>query len=40
MEGDVANYQDMLKALKKVGSNLDVIIGEPLEELGSAKGAF
>src|SRR5690625_2288245 len=40
MEGDVANYQDMLKALKKVGSNLDVTIGKPLEELGSAKGAF
>jgi len=40
MEGDVANYQDMLVAMQKVGSNLDVTIGEPLEELGSAKGAF
>jgi len=40
MEGDVANYQDMLEAMKKVGSNLDVTIGEPLEELGSAKGAY
>ncbi|OZU88632.1 hypothetical protein CIL03_10070 [Virgibacillus indicus] len=40
MEGDIANYQDMLKAMKKVGNNLDVTIGEPLEELGAAKGVF
>lgn len=40
LEGDVANYQDMLDALQKVGDKLDVTIGEPLEELGAAKGAF
>lgn len=40
LEGDVANYQDMLEAMKKVGNKLDVTIGEPLEELGSAKGVF
>src|SRR5690625_2889459 len=40
MEGNVANYQAMLKAMKEVGDNFDVTIGEPMEELGSAKGAF
>src|SRR5690625_1888008 len=40
MEGNVANYQAMLKAMKEVGDNFDVTIGEPIEELGSAKGAF
>ncbi|MGJ9459926.1 LPD25 domain-containing protein [Oceanobacillus sp. CF4.6] len=40
LEGDVANYQDMLEAMKKVGNNLNVTIGEPLEELGAAKGVF
>jgi len=36
MEGNVA----MLGAMQEVGNNLDVTIGEPMEELGSAKGAF
>lgn len=40
MEGNVANYQAMLGAMVEVGNNLDVTIGEPMEELGSAKGAF
>ena len=40
LEGSVANYQDMLDALQKVGDKLGVTIGEPLEELGAAKGAF
>ncbi|MDY0407191.1 LPD25 domain-containing protein [Virgibacillus sp. 179-BFC.A HS] len=40
LEGDVANYQNMIEAMKKVGNKLDVTIGEPLEELGSAKGVF
>src|SRR5699024_10664766 len=40
MEGNVANYQAMLRAMEEVGNNLDVTIGEPMEELGSAKGAF
>src|SRR5699024_11544146 len=40
MEGNVANYQAMLKAMKEVGDNFDVTIGEPIEELVSAKGAF
>src|SRR5699024_6210831 len=40
LEGNVASYQDMLEALKKAGDKLDVTIGEPLEELGAAKGAF
>jgi len=40
MEGNVANYQAMLGAMQEVGNNLDVTIGEPMEELGSAKGAF
>ncbi|UOQ84018.1 LPD25 domain-containing protein [Gracilibacillus salinarum] len=40
LEGNVASYQNMLEALKKVGDKLDVTIGEPLEELGAAKGAF
>ena len=40
MEGNVANYQAMLGAMQEVGNNLDVTIGDPMEELGSAKGAF
>ncbi|WP_088051886.1 LPD25 domain-containing protein [Virgibacillus dakarensis] len=40
LEGDVANYQGMLEAMKKVGNNLDVTVGKPWEELGSAKGVF
>src|SRR5699024_7703663 len=40
MEGNVANYQAMLGAMEEDGNNLDVTIGEPMEELGSAKGAF
>ena len=40
MEGNVANYQAMIGAVKEVGNNLDVTIGEPMEELGSAKGVF
>lgn len=40
MEGNVANYQAMLGAMQEVGNNLEVTIGEPMEELGSAKGAF
>ncbi|WP_176330375.1 LPD25 domain-containing protein [Oceanobacillus rekensis] len=40
LEGDVANYQDILEAMRKVGNKLDVTIGDPWEELGSAKGVF
>src|SRR5699024_2077001 len=40
LEGGIANYQNMLEALQKVGDKLDVTIGEPMEELGAAKGAF
>lgn len=40
MEGSVINYQAMLEAMQKVGNNLDVTIGGPMEELGSAKGAY
>src|SRR5699024_4527739 len=35
-----ADYQVMLNAMKKIEDSLDVTIGEPIEELGSAKGAF
>ncbi|VTS50953.1 Uncharacterised protein [Staphylococcus pseudintermedius] len=37
LEGDIANYQNMLEALQKAGDKLGVTIGEPLEELGAAK---
>jgi len=40
MEGDVANYQTMLESMHRIGSKLDVTIGEPFDELGAAKGAF
>src|SRR5699024_3793789 len=40
MEGNVANYQAMLGDMEEVGNNLEGRIGEPMEELGSAKGAF
>src|SRR5699024_4286706 len=40
MEGNVADYQVMLNAMKKVGNNLDVTIGYPMEEIGAAKVAF
>src|SRR5699024_6276900 len=40
MEGDVANYQTMLESMHRIGDKLNVTIGEPFEELGTAKGAF
>src|SRR5699024_2030675 len=40
LEGDVQNYDDFINALKEIGNDLNVTIGEPLDELGSAKGAF
>ncbi|WP_200411866.1 MULTISPECIES: LPD25 domain-containing protein [Virgibacillus] len=40
MEGDIANYQTMLESMHKIGNKLNVTIGEPFDELGTAKGAF
>jgi len=40
MEGNVANYQTMLASMHRIGDKLNVTIGEPFEELGTAKGAF
>jgi len=40
MEGDVANYQTMLESMHRIGDKLNVTIGDPFEELGTAKGAF
>src|SRR5699024_3668586 len=40
MEGNVTNYQAMLGAMQEVGSNLDVTIGNPLEEVRSASAEF
>lgn len=40
LEGQVENYDAVMDALQKIGNDLDVTIGEPFEELGSAKGAF
>jgi len=40
MEGNVTNYQAMLGAMQEVGSNLDVTIGNPLEEVRSASVEF
>ncbi|ALX47660.1 LPD25 domain-containing protein [Lentibacillus amyloliquefaciens] len=40
MEGDVANYETMLGSMHRIGDKLDVTIGKPFDELGTAKGAF
>jgi len=40
MEGDVANYKTMLGSMHRIGDKLDVTIGEPFDEIGTAKGAF
>ncbi len=40
MEGNVENYDVIMKSLNKIGKDLEVTIGAPLDELGSAKGAF
>src|SRR5699024_9304508 len=40
IEGDVANYETKLESMYKIGDKLNVTIGEPFEELGTAKGAF
>lgn len=40
LEGDVPNYEVMMKSLNDIAENMDVTIGAPFEELGSAKGAF
>ncbi|TFJ91535.1 LPD25 domain-containing protein [Lentibacillus salicampi] len=40
MEGDVANYKTILGSMHRIGDKLDVTIGEPFDELGTAKGAF
>jgi len=40
LEGDVPNYVVMMEALNEIGIKIGVSIGEPLEELGTSKGAF
>jgi len=40
MEGDAANYETMLGSMHRIGDKLDVTIGKPFDELGTAKGAF
>lgn len=40
MEGEVANYETMLGSMHRIGDKLNVTIGAPLDELGTAKGAF
>lgn len=39
LEGDVKDYHIMMNALRKIGKNIGFTIGEPLQELGVAKGA-
>lgn len=40
MEGNVDDYDAMIKALHKVAKKVDVTVGRPIGELGAAKGAF
>lgn len=40
LEGNVESYENMMQSYKEIANNMNVTVGEPLEELGSAKGAF
>ena len=40
MEGDVTNYNTLMKSFSDIAKNLNVTVGDPINELGSAKGAF
>jgi len=40
LEGNVKDYSSMMESLEKIGEDLEVTIGEPFGELGSAKGAY
>ena len=40
LEGNVKSYKTMMKSYKEIAENMNVTVGSPLSELGSAKGAF
>lgn len=40
MEGKVDNYNALMNSFKKIADDLNVTVGDPLDELGTAKGAF
>ena len=40
LEGNVNDYDVLMTACKKIATDLNVSVGDPLDELGSAKGAF
>src|SRR5699024_2510893 len=40
MEGNVENYSLLMSSFEKIAEDLNVTVGAPLDELGSAKGAF
>jgi len=40
LEGDVKNYDVVMESLKGIANDLNVTVGDPLGELGTAKGAF
>lgn len=40
LEGNVESYENMMRSYNEIANNMNVTVGEPLEELGSAKGAF
>lgn len=40
LEGNVESYENMMQSYKEMAKDINVTVGEPLDELGSAKGAF
>lgn len=40
LEGDIDNYEVFMRSYERIAKDIDVTVGNPLEELGSAKGAF
>src|SRR5690625_4656893 len=40
MEGEVDNYKTLMNSFSNIAKDLNVTVGQPLDELGSAKGAF
>lgn len=40
IEGEVENYETVMSSLNAIAREMDVTVGSPFEELGSAKGAF
>lgn len=40
MEGDVDRYETVMDSLSDIASDMDVSVGKPFHELGSAKGAY